>query len=70
MDLLQQFIPLLLISAIYGGFMALVAFKLGKSKLLWFALGAAPGVNVFFFWISLWWVIIELHRRIKSIEDR
>jgi len=50
--------------------MALVAFKLGKSKLLWFALGAAPGVNVFFFWISLWWVIIELHRRIKSIEDR
>ena len=69
-DALLQLVPLLLIGCIIGALMARVASKLGRSKLLWFILGATPGVNFFFLWVAIWVTIIRLTRRVNALEQK
>lgn len=66
----MQFVPLLLISCIFGSIMALAASKLGRSKVLWFILAAIPGVNFIFLWVAVWMTVVNLYRRLKIVEEK
>ena len=67
---IAQFIPLLLISGIFGGMTAWAASKLGKNKVLWFILGALPAINFVSLWVLIWSTTIQIDRRLKVIEER
>jgi hypothetical protein len=68
MDMLIQFVPLLVVGLIIGSLMAVAASKVGRSPVLWFVLGAIPFVNFIFIWVAPWSVLIEVHRKLKALE--
>ena len=49
--------------------MAWAALRLGKNPILWFFLTAIPIVNFFAFPILAWRTMINLHDRLKALED-
>jgi hypothetical protein len=67
-DVLIQLIPLFLVSFILGVIMGWAAAKLGRSVILWFVLGAFPGINAFAVWVLVWRVIANLNQRIQALE--
>jgi hypothetical protein len=69
MDLLIQFVPLLVIGLVIGSLLAVAASKVGRSPVLWFILGVIPFVNFIFIWIATWSVLIDVHRRLKALES-
>jgi hypothetical protein len=68
MDTLIQFVPLLIICLVIGTLMAVAAPKVGRSPVLWFILGVIPIVNFIFIWVATWSVLIDVHRRLKTLE--
>lgn len=68
-DFLIQFFPMIFVSCTLGVIMGWAAAKLRKSIILWFVLGALPGINFFAVWVLLWRVIVTLNQRIQALED-
>jgi len=69
MTLFLQFLPLIILGSIAGAIMAWAASRLGKNPAIWFLLTAIPIVNFFAVPILILGTLVNLHDRLKALED-